>query len=262
MRLIVTGCEYAGKTTLIREILKWFRQMNVTPVVHDHFTFPSPPTLTRHDEWDPADVEKIMHMTDEGKKRIARWGHVFHMPFQPAWGVGYGDVIYEGFYFEDLVYGKVYYGYKDPASQSSGPPDDGADFVKDTTVKPGMKHIPYMYSPEHASFYDSTMMSSDPNTILLLMEASPEIIAKRMREAPHEPQRIKEEDIDTLIEMFRKEVDNSLLVNRMLLDTSIVTPEETFEQFKKDVTQYLTEKDMLRIILHHIRKGNASRNRY
>ena len=52
-----------------------------------------------------------------------------------------------------------------------------------------------------------------------------------------------------------KEFDNSLLVNRMLLDTSNATPDETFEQFKTDVTQYLTEKDMLRIILHHIRSG-------
>jgi hypothetical protein len=55
--------------------------------------------------------------------------------------------------------------------------------------------------------------------------------------------------------MFRKETDHSLLVNRMLLDTSDATVQDTFEQFKRDVTQYLTEKDMLRIILHHIRTG-------
>jgi hypothetical protein len=67
--------------------------------------------------------------------------------------------------------------------------------------------------------------------------------------------RVCREDIDALIEMFRKEVDNSLLANRTLPDTSIVTPEETFEQFRKDVTQYLTEKDMLRIILHDTRTG-------
>jgi len=255
MRLIVTGCEYAGKTTLIKEILKWFRQMNVNPVVHDHFTYPAPPPLTGHDAWNSADAEKIMNMTDWGRKRVARWGHVFHMPFQPSWGVGYGDVIYEGFYFEDLVYGKVYYGYKDPISQSSVPPDDGAEFIAHTAVKPEMKHIPYMYSPEHVPFYDSMIMSSAPDTILLLVEASPEVIARRMKEAPHKPQRIKEEDIPTLIGMFRKETDNSLIVNRMLLDTSNATVEETFEQFKLDVTQYLTEKDMLRIILHYIRTG-------
>ena len=76
-----------------------------------------------------------------------------------------------------------------------------------------------------------------------------------MRDAIKKNWRIKEEDIPTLIGMFRKEIDNSLIVNRILLDTSNATVEETFEQFKRDVTQYLTEKDMLRIILHYIRTG-------
>ena len=31
--------------------------------------------------------------------------------------------------------------------------------------------------------------------------------------------------------------------------------QETFEQFRRDVTQYLTEKDMLRIVPHGIRTG-------
>lgn len=55
--------------------------------------------------------------------------------------------------------------------------------------------------------------------------------------------------------MFGKEVDNSVLVNRMLLDTSNVIPEETFEQFRKDWTQNLTEKDVLRIVFRHVRTG-------
>ena len=260
MRLIVTGCEYTGKSTLIKEIVKWFREMNVSPVLHDHFTFPAPPTLTQHDVWDPADVEKIMSMSEAGKRRIARWGHVFHVPFQPSWGIGYGDVIYEGFYIEDLIYGKMYYGYKKPASQSAVPPDDGAEFIRDMAVKADMKHIPYMYASEHGRYYDSMIMSCAPDTILLLMEASPEAIARRMKEAPHKPQRIKEEDISTLIEMFRTEVEKSLIVNKILLDTSEATVEETFEQFKRDVTQYLTEKDMLRIILHSIRTGKGPSN--
>jgi hypothetical protein len=78
-----------------------------------------------------------------------------------------------------------------------------------------------------------------------------------MVEAPHEPQRIKEEDIPALLEMFREAFRQSILVNRMVLDTSDATVEETFEQFKRDVTHFLTEKDMLRMILHSLRTGKA-----
>ncbi len=256
MNLIVIGCEYVGKSTLIKEILKWFRGMGVSPTLHDHFTFPAPPTLTKHDVWDPADQEKIMSMTQTGKKRIAAWGHVYHTP-QRIWGLGYGDAIFEGYYIEDFVYGKLYYEYKELESKSVVPPDDGEEFIRDMAVTPHIRHIPYMQGQNHGHYYESLIMSSAPETILLLMEASPEVIARRMKEAPHQPQRIKEKDIPTLIEMFRIETENSLIASKMLLDTSEATVEEVFEQFKKDVTQYLTEKDLLRIILHNIRTGKG-----
>ena len=43
MRLILVGCEYAGKTTLAEEIVAWTgRTMGGGRVFHDHFTIPNP----------------------------------------------------------------------------------------------------------------------------------------------------------------------------------------------------------------------------
>ena len=51
MRLYVIGCEYAGKTTLLEKILQWQEELGVKPIVHDHFTFPSPGSLVPYDRW-------------------------------------------------------------------------------------------------------------------------------------------------------------------------------------------------------------------
>ncbi len=252
MKLIVTGCEYAGKTTLIKEILKWFKKMYIAPTVHEHFTFPSRPSITRHDMWDPADQEKILRMTPSGRQRINFWGYVDHI-CQAGWGALYGDVIWEGYYVEDAVYGRAYYGYEEIGTPEHA--NEFSEFTRDTAVSPGMKHVPRVHSAGGPRCLESMIMSVAPETILLLMEASPNIIEQRMKETPHEPQRIKKSDISTLVEEFREEVKNSLIAQKMILDTSKVTVEETFEQFRRDVTQYLTEKDMLRIVLHGIRTG-------
>ena len=46
MRLIIVGCEYSGKTTLVNEIVKWRNELMGPPTpkgiveFHDHFTLP------------------------------------------------------------------------------------------------------------------------------------------------------------------------------------------------------------------------------
>ena len=46
MKLILVGCEYAGKTTLANEIVKWIdHTMGGARGFHDHFTIP-PSELT------------------------------------------------------------------------------------------------------------------------------------------------------------------------------------------------------------------------
>jgi len=45
MRLIIIGCEYTGKTTLVAEIFKWLeenrgRDQFGNPLLHDHFVLP------------------------------------------------------------------------------------------------------------------------------------------------------------------------------------------------------------------------------
>jgi hypothetical protein len=209
--------------------------------------------------WDPIDQQKFMEMTPSGRARIIHWGDVYHVGDQPNWGLLYGDVIYEGYYIEGEVYGRMYYGFGE--REGTGGEiglGDAKEFAEYLAVKPGMKHVPNLHGNSFQQHhYEHMIKVIDPNVILLLMEASPEVIARRMKEAPHEPQRIKEEDIPTLLEMFREAFRQSILVNRMVLDTSDATVGETFEQFKRDVEHFLTEKDMLRMILHSLRTGKA-----
>jgi hypothetical protein len=131
----------------------------------------------------------------------------------------YRDSLEVGFYFEDAIYGPLYYGY-----------DSRALAIR------------------HGRELEKELPS---DTILVLLTASPEAITKRMAADPHEYQVIKTEDISLLLEKFNEEYQASAIHAKIQIDTTDLTPDQVLEEFLKQArTRYLESEDLLRIMMN------------
>ena len=217
MRLIVVGCEYAGKTTLIKEIAAWKDQTMGPPIplgmppFHDHFTFPN----ITHEELSEEECKQVMALSPRLKSLIQNHQILYHLN-----SAFYGDHdnIMVGFHIENAVYGPLYYGY-------------GEGGVASAIARNVEGHI----------------METARDTVLLYLKASPQVIAERMREAPHPRGVLKEKDIKQVLQRFEEECKASILRYKITLDTTEATVSETLGRFVEQVLPHLRETDFLRI---------------
>ena len=84
----------------------------------------------------------------------------------------------------------------------------------------------------------------------MLVKASPQVIAERMKRNPHPRGVLKEKDIDLVLQRFEEEYRNSILRYRITLDTSTATVEETLAQFVEQIGPHLAESDRTRLLAH------------
>jgi GTPase SAR1 family protein len=123
------------------------------------------------------------------------------------------DCLVGGFHIEEKIYGRRYY-Y----------PDD---------VFP-MRYLRKLES----------LIPAD--TILLLLEARPDVIRRRMREAPHPFPIVPSEDVESVSKEFADEYRHSWLERKFRIDTSDLTPEQLLATFGKQVVPYLADRDLMR----------------
>ena len=219
MRLILVGCEYAGKTTLANEIVKWIgRTMGGERTFHDHFTVPS-------SEFTEEEQEQFLALSPRIKENFQRYVIEYHL--HPSF---YSDPDHNlvGLHIEEAVYAPLYYGYAGHYGAERGTTDRSA----------------------LARAVEKEIMARAPDTVLILLKASKEVIARRMNEAPHERGVVREEDIDAVLQRFEEEYQNSLIRHRFILDTSTATVEATINEFASKIERHLTEADRLRILTH------------
>ncbi len=110
MKLIITGCEYAGKSTLINEIKKWANNAlgGLQTSCHDHFTLGG--ELLPEDIKDSSERDKLLALGPKAKEMYQRYMIEYHLaPFE-----GSKDHIVVGFHIEEAVYAPLYYGYGKP----------------------------------------------------------------------------------------------------------------------------------------------------
>ncbi len=100
MRLIVVGCEYAGKTTLLDGLAQWGRERDIRYHVDDHFSIPDCQTLK-----DKADQKAIHRAPQAIKERFQRFQIAYHVRLLHK----YQDILLAGFHIEEAVYGSRYY---------------------------------------------------------------------------------------------------------------------------------------------------------
>lgn len=218
MNLVFVGCEYTGKSTLAAEVMKWAEQeLGETRHFHDHFSVPS-------SELSPAAQESALQVHPQFLEMFQRYSLTYHLKptFYDA-----PDHNLMGFVIEEAVYAPLYYGYGGKDSQA-------------------LKRSPEGQRTEMARTFERQMLESAPDTVLVLFKADPEVIASRMREAPHDRQIVQEEDIGHVLARFEEEVEASLIQKRIVLDTSACTVAETLAEFVENYEPFLSNADLLR----------------
>jgi hypothetical protein len=99
MRLIITGCEYAGKSTLAAALHTWGPSRGFHFHLDDHFTVPDA-SLRREEEQRAA-----LAAPPAMKERFQRFQIYYHLRLLHV----YDDILLVGFHIEEAVYGPRYY---------------------------------------------------------------------------------------------------------------------------------------------------------
>lgn len=233
MQLILTGCEYAGKRTLGRRIWKWWSEQTGVEFLplphtffHDHFTVPNVVHPVGHESHKELSEKEILTLNPGLLEHFQRFQIEYHL------GGGFAkdpDHSMIDAYYAEAVFAPLYYGYGRPGE--------------------------YGDRRMMARHYDEVVMEHAPDTILVLVKASPEVIRRRMRDLEHPPSLFKEEDTELVLGRFQEEFDNSLIRQRFAIDTTTATADESLEEFAQKVDHYLTPEDRQRISDHQGQKA-------
>ena len=222
MNLVFVGCEYAGKSTLAQEVMKWAENtVGGTSHFHDHFSVPS-------SELTPEAQESLLTVHPQALEMLQRFMIEYHIS-QAFYSNPDHNLM--GLVIEEAVYAPLYYGY---GGKNSGSP----------------VRSPEGQRTEMARRMEKTMLDRSPGTVLVLFKASPEIIAKRMKENPHRHQIVQEKDIDYVLKRFEEEFEASLIQKRIVIDTTSATIEETLAEVIQKYEPFHTNADLLRIRQH------------
>ena len=237
MNIILVGCEFAGKTTLAAEIVEWSEaNLGGSSHFHDHFTIPST-------ELSPEAAASYKAVHPQVKEMFQR----FMISYHASDGFfGNADHNLMGFHIEEAVYAPLYYGYGGPNTQSP-------------------LRSPNGQRTEMARHMEAEILELAPKVVLVLMKATPEVIRARMAANTYpdvatverqkksklfgEPTRgvVKEEDVEHVLARFEEEFEASLIPNKMVLDTTSATVEETLAEFVAGVQPFLSTTDKERL---------------
>ena len=222
MKTIVVGCEYAGTTTLSEAITGWATStFGGEQGFHDHSKIPH----ISHEPLSEDDIRHFMALSPVLKEQFQRFQTEYHL--QPDFYTE-DDHNMVGFHIDEAVYAPLYYGY-----------DEEGDRTK------------------AARKVEARILEMAPDTVLVLVKASPEVIAKRKKENPHPHDLVQENDIEQVLSRFQEEYDASLLRKRMIIDTSNATVEESLAEFVENFKPMLTTTDRERILLRRSEMDGA-----
>ena len=101
---------------------------------------------------------------------------------------------------------------------------------------------------------EESIVQFAPDMPLVLLRASPETIARRMKESPHHNAVLREPDIQRVLDEFEMEFEKSAIGNKFTLDTSQGTEQETLSSFIEQFEPYLNDSDTLPILTHRARQ--------
>ena len=242
MELIVVGCEYTGKTTLINNIVPWIgRTMGGGRGAHDHFVIP-PAEMTLEDQ------EYYMKASPKFKESFQRYVMEYHL-HQSFYRDP--DHLLADFHIGEAVYAPLYYGYGGKGQ--------------------------YAERSALARSIEVEVMERAPSTVLVYLKAAPDVVRERMRSAPRPVGEVREElqeqggigkkttmlprgileekDVEYVLQRFEEEFGATLIRKKITLDTSETTPEQTMEEFVAKYMPLMSERDRTRLLAFQAVQG-------
>jgi len=133
-------------------------------LLHDHYKFPH--TSGHGHEMTEEEQRQLLATSPPLKEMVQRHNIYYHI--KPT-KYERPDHILIGLHIEDAVYGPLYFGY--------GRED-----------QPNSRKV---VSP----LIEGEILRYAPDTVLVLVEAAPEVIRRRMRESPHQNAVLQEKDV-------------------------------------------------------------------
>ena len=226
MRLAITGLEYTGKTSLTLKIVELIESATgKRSPYHDHYW----PEIAHPPELTDAEEKYLLGLTPRLKEQIMRNNLDYHVR-AAFYGPDHPDHIVVGAHIEDAVMGPAYFGYGGP-----GGPVPESGLVEDRRVV--------------NAYLEADLLKRGPDTVLVHLKASPDVISKRMRENPHRNSVLQEKDVGRLLERFEEEVRDSRIRQKIDIDTSVKTAEETLSELMEKVEPHLSDVDKQRFRL-------------
>jgi hypothetical protein len=225
MKLILAGCEYSGTTTIANALYDWAeRALGANfRIIHDHWKIPHTSGHSPTDEvhfLTEEEYQQVLALSPKLKEMTQRHSLVYHTPYEPT----DSDLLLIGYVFDEAVYAPLYFGYGGP-----GGAGDRSMYAR---------HLEHRF------------LKAAPETVLVHVKASAQVIAQRMNENPHPNGVLREKDIDYVLKRFEEEVWKSLILRRITLDTSAATVDETFKEFLRQMAPHFTEKDRLALLTY------------
>ena len=159
---------------------------------------------------DTAEQEQMLALAPTLKERYQRFQIDYHvLTVLPK----FEDCLIGGFHIEEMIYGPRYY-------------------------HPGLKG---------RADYRELEWKMPPDTILLLLKASADVIRRRMRSAPHPYPVVKADEVEAICREFETEFSRPSALNRkFVIDTSDMTQKQLLDTFLERVVPFLDTRDLLR----------------
>lgn len=151
--------------------------------------------------------EEMVRLSPVLKERFQRFQVVYHVRLINR----YEHILLGGFHIEEDIYGPLYY-Y--PGRKSAHPPE----------------------------YYEAEFPH---DAILVLLTARPEVIEKRMREAPHDHPIVPPADIQTVLDKFEQAYRASWVHHKIRIDTSDLAPAQLLQKFLDASVPHLNTRDLL-----------------
>ena len=221
MRVIITGCEYTGTSTLARNFVDWLydryggRDRFPPPFgLHDHFEIPD----LIHAELNDAERDTMVALAPKLTEAFQRYNVLHHTPtLQSATHPQPGIMVLVGFHLAEAIYAQEYYGY--------GLEGELLDRRK------------------FARRIDGEVMEFGPETVMAMLTASPDAIRHRMAADPHPYGVVKAGDVEAILSRFDEEYEASTIERKFRIDTTDLTPEQVREEFLVGFFSYVTDYD-------------------
>ena len=216
MRLIIIGCEYAGTTTLTDNIGEWVeRAMGGKMGKHDHWKLPE----VSHSPHTKEENEAFLALSPSLQESFQRYHMEYHLS-SSFYNAAHHVMV--GFHIDEAVYAPYYYGY--------GGHDEYSDRARSARRTEG------------------EILELANDTVLIHLKASPDAIRERMKKEPREFGLVKEKDVEYILQRFQEEHTRSFLRQKIEIDNTDLSPEETLAKFIEEIQPFLTEADRARIL--------------